>query len=86
MILDKTAVVLDLRQDIRAHHEPFSRVMRALSSLGPGDSLRVILLFETSRLFQVASQYGFSVESKLRADGDWGLLFQRLSDRGAPGP
>jgi uncharacterized protein (DUF2249 family) len=68
---------LDVREDIRAGREPFSKIMAAAAGLSPQESLLIIAPFEPAPLFHVLAKQGFAHESKQTAPGEWQVLFSR---------
>jgi uncharacterized protein (DUF2249 family) len=73
-------VELDVRDDLRSGHEPFSRIMSAVSTLANDDVLHLRAIFEPVPLFTVLSKRGFAHESKSHAADDWSVWFWRSSD------
>ena len=69
------AVELDLREDMRAGREPFSRIMAAVHALGDGRALRLRTIFEPVPLFAVLARRGFLYESRQHAPDDWSVWF-----------
>jgi uncharacterized protein (DUF2249 family) len=72
-------VTLDVREDLRNGHEPFSKVMGAIAQLPPDAKLRLVAPFEPTPLFSVLGNHGFDHESKQIPSGDWEVLFIRRS-------
>jgi uncharacterized protein (DUF2249 family) len=70
-------ITLDMREDIRAGREPFSKIMAAVARLTEDQSLRLIAPFEPKPLYAVLANQGFCHESKAVADGSWEVLFGR---------
>ncbi len=70
-------VELDLREDMRAGREPFSRIMRAATALGDAEALVLRTLFEPVPLFALLGTRGFAHASVKRADDDWSVSFWR---------
>lgn len=70
-------VTLDVREDLRNGHEPFSKIMSAVAKLPPDTVLRLVVPFEPTPLFPVLSNQGFDHESKQLPSGDWEVLFTR---------
>lgn len=68
---------LDVREDIRAGREPFSKIMAAVTGLAAQENLLIIAPFEPAPLFQVLAKQGFAHESKQTPAGDWQVLFTR---------
>ena len=76
-------VELDLREDMRAGREPFSRIMAAVAALGPSEVLRLRTIFEPVPLFAALAKRGFDHEVARHAADDWSVWFWR-GERGAP--
>ena len=75
--MSANTTTLDVREDIRAGHEPFSKIMAAVAGLSPQENLLVIAPFEPAPLFHVLAKQGFAHESKQTPAGDWQVLFTR---------
>jgi uncharacterized protein (DUF2249 family) len=73
-------VTIDVREDIRAGREPFSKIMNAAAALQAAEQLLVIAPFEPVPLFQVLEKQGFRHTSKPVAAGDWEVRFIRQSN------
>jgi hypothetical protein len=74
---DRTTVELDLRDDMRAGREPFSRIMTAVRELPDDRALRLRTIFEPVPLFAVLAKRGFLYESRQDAPDDWSVWFWR---------
>jgi uncharacterized protein (DUF2249 family) len=72
-----TEVELDLRDDMRAGREPFSRIMSAVRELADDHVLRLRTIFEPVPLFAVLAKRGFLYESRQDAPEDWSVWFWR---------
>lgn len=77
---------LDVREDIRAGREPFSKIMAAVAGLAAQESLLIIAPFEPAPLFHVLARQGFVHESKQTPAGDWQVLFTRNVEGAATAP
>jgi uncharacterized protein (DUF2249 family) len=71
------AVLIDVRDDIRAGREPFGRIMEAVGSLGDGQELRLINVFEPVPLYAAMAERGFAHQTERMPDGDWQVRFFR---------
>ena len=71
------AVLVDVRDDVRAGREPFGRIMQAMGSMRDGKELRLINTFEPVPLYEVMAERGFAHESEQLPDGDWQVRFFR---------
>jgi uncharacterized protein (DUF2249 family) len=70
-------VTIDVRPDIESGHEPFNRIMRAVSSLTPGQKLLLLAPFEPVPLYRVMVSQGFSHVGEQAPSGHWEILFER---------
>ncbi len=75
--MSANTTTLDVREDIRAGREPFSKIMAAVAGLAAQENLLIIAPFEPAPLFHVLAKQGFAHESKQTASGDWQVLFSR---------
>jgi uncharacterized protein (DUF2249 family) len=77
-------VTLDVREDIRAGREPFTRVMQTAASLQAGEALLLVAPFEPVPLYRMLGREGFSNRARAIADGDWEVLFWRAAGSEIP--
>lgn len=70
----KKVVTLDVRPDIRSGAEPFGKIMDALKSLKPGESLALINDFEPQPLYPILEGRGFLHRTERTADGAWRII------------
>jgi uncharacterized protein (DUF2249 family) len=75
--MSENMTTLDVREDIRAGREPFSKIMAAVAGLSSEENLLIIAPFEPAPLFHLLAKQGFSHESKQNSAGDWQVLFSR---------
>ena len=75
--MSANTTTLDVREDIRAGREPFSKIMATVTGLSPEENLLLIAAFEPAPLFHVLAKQGFAHESKQTPTGDWQVLFSR---------
>lgn len=74
----KTTVIrVDVREDIRAGREPFSRIMAAVAQVGPGGELVLLAPFEPTPLYGVLGGQGFTHNARELPEGDWEIHFVR---------
>ena len=73
-------LTVDVREDIRAGREPFGRIMAAVASLGGGQSLTLINVFEPVPLYDVMAEKGFAHDTQRTPDGDWQITFYRTAE------
>ena len=78
-MINKT-ITVDVREDIRNGHEPFSRIMSAVASLAGGQDLLLIAPFEPQPLFGVLATKGFQHRSREVGQGHWEVLFSRTAN------
>lgn len=71
-------VEVDVREDLRAGREPFSRIMAAAGALPEGAVLHLRAIFEPAPLFSVLGKRGFAHESLEHGPEDWSVWFWRL--------
>jgi uncharacterized protein (DUF2249 family) len=72
-------MTLDVRADLRAGREPFSKIMAAVAVLPEEQSLRILAPFEPAPLIKLLARQGFQHAARADAAGDWELLFTRGS-------
>jgi uncharacterized protein (DUF2249 family) len=68
-------VDVDVRDDLRAGREPFSRIMAARRALPAGHVLRLRAIFEPAPLYQVMAKQGLDHWTERLADDDWRVWF-----------
>ena len=84
--LGAPVVEVDVRDDLRAGREPFSRIMAAMSTLARGEVVHLRTTFEPVPLYGVMAKRRFLHEAQAHADDDWSIWFWRLhGDRDAHG-
>lgn len=66
---------LDVRPILRAGGEPFAEIMKAVSSLAPGQGLRLFATFKPVPLFAVLAKKGFTHEETELEGGEWEVRF-----------
>ena len=66
---------LDVRPILKAGGEPFPEIMKAISELGTGQSLRLLANFKPVPLFAVMQKKGYTHCEKEFDDGDWEVVF-----------
>ena len=77
--MNKNIITLDVRADLRARREPFSKIMAAVAALAPEQSLRILAPFEPAPLIELLGRQGFQHSASANAAGDWEVLFTRQS-------
>lgn len=68
-------VEVDVRDDLRAGREPFSRIMGAVAALRDDEVLHLRAIFEPAPLYSVLGKRGFVHEAKPHAADDWSVWF-----------
>jgi len=68
-------VEVDVREDLRAGREPFSKIMSAVGALGENEVLHLRAIFEPAPLFTVLAKRGLVHESHAHAPDDWSVWF-----------
>lgn len=66
---------LDVRPILRAGGEPFEKIMEAVTTLAPGQGLRLWATFKPIPLFHVLGSRGYSHTEKALDNGDWEVEF-----------
>jgi len=66
---------LDVREDLRRGQEPLSRIMTALTELGPGGVLILRTTFEPLPLYRALGRRGFAHWSEQHGADDWSVWF-----------
>lgn len=85
--MSENTLIVDVREDIRAGREPFSKIMAAVAALKPGTDLLLLAPFEPEPLFHVLARQGFTHAAEKIADGDWQVRFSRsVTSTGEPAP
>lgn len=66
---------LDVRPILKAGGEPFPEIMKAVSELGAGQSLRLLANFKPVPLFAVMQKKGYTHGERELDGGDWEVVF-----------
>jgi hypothetical protein len=77
-------VEVDLREDLRAGREPFSRIMAAVAALRDEQVLLLRTTFEPIPLYAVLGKRGLAHEARAEASDDWSAWFWHPSGPEAP--
>lgn len=75
-----STVTLDVRHEIRAGIEPFTKIMKTAGDLEPGQELRLLAPFKPLPLFSVLARKGFSHREQLIGDDEWEVIFTRTPE------
>lgn len=78
--MNSPKLTIDVREEIRAGREPFSKIMQTAGQVRAGESFRLIAPFEPSPLFPVLGGKGFSHSSNQQPTGEWVVTFQRQTE------
>jgi uncharacterized protein (DUF2249 family) len=78
--MSENTITLDVREDIRAGGEPFTKIMAAVARLQVGENLLIIAPFEPEPLLRVLAKQGFRHDSQRTVSGDWQVLFWRAEE------
>jgi uncharacterized protein (DUF2249 family) len=70
---------LDVRADFRAGHHPCDKIQNALNQVGQDAALRLLVPFEPVPLYEAAATKGLAHSATRSPEGDWEVLFTRLS-------
>ena len=73
-------VTLDVRPDLAAGREPFSKIMGVARTLPPEGTLVVLAPFEPEPLYSILARMGFTHEAQALPDGSWRVVFLRHTD------
>jgi uncharacterized protein (DUF2249 family) len=76
-IMSKQEILLDVREEIRQGSKPCGLITRAVETLQPGQSLRLIAPFEPVPLFDLLGSQGYGHQATALPGGDWEVLFSR---------
>jgi uncharacterized protein (DUF2249 family) len=68
-------VEVDVREDLRAGREPFSKIMAAVKAVGADQVLRLRATFEPVPLYTVLAKRGFLHEAQAEGPEDWSVWF-----------
>lgn len=68
-------VEIDVREDLRSGHEPFSKIMTAVGGLAGNAVLHVRTIFEPAPLYTVLAKRGLTHEAHAYAPDDWSVWF-----------
>ncbi len=77
-VVDPAGIVeADVRDALRAGHEPFAHIMAARRALPEGGTLVVRAIFEPAPLYTVMARQGFAHHTESLATDDWRVWFYR---------
>lgn len=85
-IPDEDVTRLDVREDLRAGREPFSRIMAARREVPDGGALCLRAIFEPVPLYAVMERQGFTHHTERLADDDWQVWFYPARAPGSEPP
>lgn len=69
------SVVLDVRPDLQAGHDPLTKILATADGLDKNQSLVILVGFEPVPLYDVLGKRGFTHRSEQIAAGDWKVTF-----------
>ena len=75
--MNSDTITLDVRDDIRAGREPFSKIMETAAALPDRGTFLLIAPFKPVPLFDVLKKQGFHHTAEPAQGGDWRILFTR---------
>jgi uncharacterized protein (DUF2249 family) len=81
--MSNNTITVDVREDIRAGREPFSKIMRVVSRLQADERLLLLAPFQPEPLYHVLTKHGFRYQATRTATGDWEVLFTRDDQNGS---
>ena len=76
-------VELDVREELRAGREPFSKIMAVVGSLRDDQVLHLRAIFEPVPLLALLSKRGLAHEVRQRSSDDWSVWFWRADGEAA---
>lgn len=82
--MSEQTITLDVREDIRAGREPFSKIMAVVARLQANEKLLLVAPFEPEPLYHVLAKLGFRPDAEQTAAGDWQVLFTRSEEKSVP--
>jgi Uncharacterized conserved protein (DUF2249) len=65
----------NLSFDLESDGEPFVRIMEAVSTIQPGETLVILAPFEPVLLYDVLSAHGFTHTTTMMAADEWMVRF-----------
>lgn len=77
--MTEKVVTLDVRDEIRQGHEPFTQILATAAALKIGESLLLIAPFEPMPLYRMMAREGFAYKTRPMGRGDWEVLFSRVA-------
>ena len=80
-LAEESVVEVDVREDLRAGREPFSRIMGALKDLPDGGALALRAIFEPVPLYAVMAKRGLDHYTEQLAADDWKVWFYPAAAR-----
>lgn len=79
-------VTLDVREELRNGKEPFTLIMKTVTSLTPKQQFVLIAPFQPAPLYAVLRSRGYSHSARQLEGGDWEVTFSRDSDESEAAP
>ncbi|MGH8199273.1 MAG: DUF2249 domain-containing protein [Steroidobacteraceae bacterium] len=79
-------LTVDVREELRRGGEPLPRILQAVKTLVPGQTLRLLATFEPLPLYAVLGRKGFGHSATRHGAGDWEVLFEPQTTRSRESP
>lgn len=73
----RNTIPVDVREDIRAGREPFSKIMNAVAALQPDEQILLLAPFEPEPLYHVLMKHGFRHRTQRMVEGHYEVLLTR---------
>ncbi|MUV36455.1 hypothetical protein JNUCC1_00257 [Lentibacillus sp. JNUCC-1] len=71
---------VDVREDLRLKKEPFDKIMTAVKSLKPGQTLELHAPFNPVPLHSVLKRRGFTHEAEKLERKHWKVIYRKKED------
>src|SRR4051794_8896237 len=75
--MNTKVVKVDVRDDLRAGRDPFSKIMSAAAVLEPQERLLLVAPFKPVPLIRVMQMQGFEHSGQVTLSGDWKIFSPR---------
>ncbi len=79
--MEPKLIELDVREDLNKKHEPFQKIMEAVSALKENDTFILHAPFKPVPLFAVMKAKGFTHESEEIEKKHWKVTFIKKSEK-----
>jgi uncharacterized protein (DUF2249 family) len=74
---ERSAVILDVRDELRRHEEPFGRIMATVRTVPADQDLLLITTFEPIPLYEVLKRQGWTHTTTRPGPDEWHSRFSR---------